>query len=153
MNWTCRLRTFTDIVDSRYLKLCSISNNLSGPMIILHLVKAKNSGYLESWYLEFLSNKFSGHLSSFLSLFWTFSKFPKYFCNFCSQICPFSTPTCTVFAIVLARMSQDSQINFFVLFFLIECTDSLFLSPKINLLKVKRNENLPTKLWLIIHML
>ena len=102
------------ISNAQYLQFCSIQNNLPDPLVIQHLIKAKNSRYLKSRYLEFLhvSNKFPGPLSSFLSLSQTFSKISKSFCNFSSEISIFQTTTATFAAILPSRM-KDAQIDLF----------------------------------------
>ena len=47
----------------------------------------------------------------------TFVKISKTFCNFSSQVCLFSTPASKIVAIVLAKVSKDSQIRFVCSFF------------------------------------
>ena len=67
-----------------------------------------------------MSNKFFSPLSRFPPLFQTCPKISTTFCKFSAQISLFSTSIGTIAAIVTivpARMSKDSQIDFFVIFF------------------------------------
>ena len=78
-----------------------------------------NSRFLESWYLQFLpkSNKFSGPLCSFILLSPNFFKISKMLFNFFSPVALFTTAASAIAAIVPARMSKDSQVNYFYSFF------------------------------------
>ena len=128
VSFTCKLLKFmnSDTVESSYLEY-SVSWALLYlepiRLLIGHLAHDQSKILLVS---QIPSNLFSGPLSSFLSLSSTFPRTFKTFWNNDSQISLFSTPTGTVDAIVPARRSKDSQIEFFFFFFLIECFDSIF---------------------------
>ena len=112
------------IQNTWYLELCYISSNLSGLLVIQHLIEAKSYRYLESRYLEF-----SGPLNNFLLLSRNFLKISKAFKNFSSRISLFKHPL--VQLLHLCRQEWDSQIEFFLFFFLIECFDLNFFIARI----------------------
>ena len=123
------------ISNARYLKLCYISNNLSGPLWSLNTwskQKTLSTSNLDISNFCLCWTNFPIPWAIFSYYLKLFSKFPKLFLHFFSQISLFSTHARKIAANVPARMGKDSQIKLFLFFFLLNVLTQIFYHQNIQ---------------------